>query len=70
MKQIPLERLLLETDSPVVYRRGTEFEYQSRPSHIWRALSGVVELRGIGEAQVAEMTAANTLRLFNLEATC
>ena len=70
VKQIPLERLLLETDSPVIYRRGTEFEYQSNPSHICKALRGVVELRGIDETQVAEMTTVNALRLFNLEATC
>jgi len=70
VKQIPLERLLLETDSPVVYRRGTEFEYQSRPSHILKTLRGVAELRGIDEAQVAEVTTVNALRFFCLETAC
>jgi len=59
VKQIPLERLLLETDSPVVYR-----------SHVLKTLRGVAELRGIDEAQVAEVTTVNALRFFCLETAC
>jgi len=66
VREVPLERLLLETDSPVVYRRGTEFEYESRPAHILRALSGVSRLRDIDEAQVAEVTTDNALKFFGL----
>jgi len=49
VKEIPLERLLLETDSPVVYGRGNEFEYESQPVHIVRALRGVASLKGVSE---------------------
>ena len=66
VKEIPLERLLLETDSPVVYRRGTEFEYESRPAHILKVLKGVSRLTGIGEAQIAEVTTDNALKFFDL----
>ena len=66
VKEIPLDRLLLETDSPVVYRRGTEFEYESRPVHLLRSLSGVSQLKGRDEAQVAEITTANALKVFGL----
>jgi TatD DNase family protein len=67
VKEIPLERLLLETDSPVVYRRGSEFEYESKPADILRSLRGVAELRGVGEAQIAEATTDNALNFFCLQ---
>jgi len=67
IKETPLERLLLETDSPVVYRRGSEFEYESRPADILRALTGAAKLKGISETQMAEVTTDNALRLFRLQ---
>ena len=66
VKEIPLERMLLETDSPVVYRRGSEFEYEARPADIIRSLRGAAQLRGVSEAQLAEVTTANALRLFGI----
>ena len=66
VKEIPLERMLLETDSPVVYRRGSKLEYESRPADIIRSLRGAAELKGVSEAQVAEVTTANALRFFGL----
>jgi len=66
VKEIPMERMLLETDSPVVYRRGSEFEYEARPADIIRSLKGAARLRGVSEAQIAEVTTANALRLFGI----
>jgi len=66
VKEIPLERMLLETDSPVVYRRGSEFEYESSPADVIRSLRGAAELKGVSEAQIAEVTTANALRFFGL----
>ena len=66
VKDIPLDRLLLETDSPVTYRRGTEFEYEARPYHLLKVLKGVSQLRGIAEARIAEVTTGNAFKLFGL----
>ena len=67
VKGIPLDRLLLETDSPVVYRRGSEFEYQARPADILQALRGVARLKGMSETQIAEITTTNAMKLFGLQ---
>ncbi len=67
VKEIPLVRLLLETDSPVVYRGGSEFEYASEPAHIMGALTGVARLKGVSQAQVAEVTTENALKFFGLQ---
>lgn len=66
VREIPLERMLLETDCPVVYRRGSEFEYESRPADAIRSLRGAAELKGVSEAQIADVTTANALRFFGL----
>ena len=67
VKEISLDRLLLETDTPVVYRRGSEFEYEAKPADVLRALKGVARLKGVSEAQIAEVTTANALRFFGLQ---
>jgi len=67
VKEIPLERLLLETDSPVVYGRGNEFEYEAKPADLLRTLKGVAGLKGVSEAQIAEVTTNNALRFFGLQ---
>ena len=66
VKAIPLERLLLETDSPVVYRRGSEFEYEAKPADVLRVMRGVARLTGISEAQIAEVTTRNAQEFFCL----
>ena len=67
VKEISLDRLLLETDTPVVYRRGSEFEYEAKPADVLRALKGAARLKGVSEAQIAEVTTANALRFFGLQ---
>jgi len=66
VKEIPLERMLLETDAPVVYGRGREFEYESRPADVVRSLRGAAGLKGMSEAQLAEVTTENAMRFFGL----
>ncbi|MFC1942014.1 TatD family hydrolase [Chloroflexota bacterium] len=66
VKEIPLERLLLETDCPVVYQRGSEFEYESSPADVIRSLRGVAGLKNVSEAEIAEATTANARGFFAL----
>jgi len=66
IKEIPLERLLLETDAPVVYHRESEMEYESRPVHLLRTLAGAAAIKGLDIAQVAEATTENAIEFFRL----
>lgn len=63
IKNAPLERILLETDSPVKYR-GLEVE----PADVVRSLKAVAELKGEEETTVAEKTTENAERIFNIKA--
>ncbi len=66
IKEAPLESLLLETDSPVVYSQGTEFEHKAEPSDVVRVLHAVARLKGIEPSIVASETAANAVRFFGI----
>lgn len=66
VKEIPLERMLLETDSPVVYRRGTEYEYESNPACIVRSLIGAAIIKNVSDVRLAEITTENAQRLFGI----
>lgn len=63
IKTIPLERLLLETDSPYlapVPKRGTRNE----PSYVRYTAQKVAELRNIEYSRIAQITTANAKTLF------
>ncbi len=67
IKECPLERLLLETDSPVIYQRGSEYEYEARPADVLRSLKGAADMKHISEVEAAEATTNNALRFFRLQ---
>jgi TatD DNase family protein len=66
VKEVPLERMLLETDCPVVYQRGRENEFTSSPADLLRSLKGAAALKGISEAEIAEVTTENAVSLFGV----
>jgi TatD DNase family protein len=66
VKEAPLDRLLLETDSPVVYARGREGEFRAGPADVVRSLKGAAELKGLSEAEMAEITTENAGKLFGI----
>lgn len=64
-KNIPDDRILVETDSPYlapVPHRGKPNE----PSFVRHVAETVAEARGVSLKEIAEITSANTERLFNL----
>ena len=64
IKEAPLEKLLLETDSPVEY--GKEKKWKAKPSDILRTLKAVAQLKEISEEKLAEITTYNAIKFFGL----
>jgi TatD DNase family protein len=63
-KKIPLDRLLIETDSP--YLAPVPYRGKSNQPRYVRAVGEyLAELRGISVAELAEQTTANFFRLFS-----
>ena len=61
IKLAPLERILLETDTPVVYQ-GKE----SRPRDVLISLEEVARLKGLDPNVIAEQTTLNASRFFQI----
>ncbi len=64
LKRVPLDRLLLETDSPFLSpqkKRGKP----NKPSHIFYTLDFVADFLGIDKEELEKITDENALRLFN-----
>jgi len=57
----PVERILLETDSPVKYR-GRD----SRPADVVRSLRALSQLKGMEEEEVARLTTENARRVLGI----
>ena len=63
VKQLPLERLLIETDSPYlapVPHRGK----QNQPAYVVEVAAYIAQLKGISLHEVAEKTSENYQALF------
>jgi TatD DNase family protein len=66
MSETPRDNLLLETDSPVVYRWGTGFTHPSEPADVTGVLEAVASLKGVERDVLAQTTTSNALTLFGL----
>ncbi|MEK7621610.1 MAG: TatD family hydrolase [Patescibacteria group bacterium] len=67
LKNMPLDRILVETDCPFVAPmpyRGKRNE----PAYVERVMARLAEIKGFPSAEVAAATLANTKRTFNLAA--
>ena len=56
-----MDNLLLETDTPVKYGGFT-----AEPADVVRTLKAVAKLKGLSEAEVADATTENALKLFGI----
>jgi len=61
VRRLPLDRLLIEADAPVLGPRPDE---RNEPANARLACEAIAALKGCSPAQVAEVTTANALRLF------
>ncbi len=64
VKQIPLDKLLIETDSPwlaPVPHRGKE----NQPKHVVNVAEFIAKLKGISVEELAKITTENFYRLFS-----
>jgi TatD DNase family protein len=61
VKHLPLACLLVETDSPVL---GTEPAVRNEPANLPLAVKAIAAIKGLAGQQVAEVVAANTVRLY------
>jgi len=64
VKETPTERLLLETDCPVMY--GRENRYLAQPADVMRSLKAAAELKNMDEPVLARLTTSNAVELFGL----
>jgi TatD DNase family protein len=63
VRQLPLECLLLETDSPVL---GPERDERNEPANVRISARAIAEIKGVTEDEVLAVTRDNTRRLFRL----
>jgi TatD DNase family protein len=61
VRQVPLQHLLLETDSPVL---GSEPGERNEPANLGVSLQAVAELKGVHREAVVEAVRDNSLRLY------
>lgn len=67
VREIPLDRLLIETDAPYLLPRDLKPKPQSRrnePMYLPHILDTIAEARGESRERVAEATTRNALKLF------
>jgi TatD DNase family protein len=61
VQRLPLERLLLESDSPVL---GPDTEQRNEPHNVWLSCEQIASLKGLPVEEVAHRTTANARQLF------
>ncbi len=63
VRRLPLESLMLETDSPVL---APEKGARNEPHNVLLAAQTIAEIKGVTTAEVARVTSENARRVFNI----
>ena len=68
IKQVPLEMLVIETDSPYILPEPllTEKKYPNEPKNIIYTAEKVAQIKGVSKGQLVEQTTENGKKLFAL----
>ncbi len=67
IRNTPKDKLMLETDTPVVYHRNTALEFASEPADVaYRVLEKVAGIMNMNGESVARITTENAIRFFSL----
>ena len=64
-KEIPLDKMLIETDCPFLAPQAHRGK-RNEPSYVSYVATKIAEVKGISYESVADVTAANAIRLFRL----
>ena len=59
--RVPLDNLLLETDSPVL---GVDPRARNEPAEVATSLTAIAKIKGLSESEVRERVLNNTVRLY------
>ena len=62
IERTPIERILLETDTPVRYHG-----VPSEPSDVVKVLNTVAKIKGLAASRLADITTGNASNLFNIQ---
>ncbi|OYP37738.1 TatD family hydrolase [Rhodopirellula sp. MGV] len=65
-KKVPLDRLLIETDSPYLSPEPLRGKRPNEPARVEHTLRCLAQARGIAPEQLAEITTENAKKLFQL----
>ncbi len=65
-RQIPLDRILIETDSPYLTPHPHRGQRPNEPAMLVHTARCLAEVRGMEMDEFAELTSANARRLFQL----
>lgn len=67
VRSLPLERMLVETDSPMLAGPRKRKQQENEPVFVMDVVKGIAEMRGMDEDKLRQITTENAIRLFRLD---